>query len=537
MHTPIDRPLPSAGTATADTASTANTACTADASSWGLLRAGAALLALRVEALQEVIACPLVLDVLASSAPGLCGAVRLRGLVIPVLDLCAVLGLAPPPGPRQRVIVLMRHAGRLLGLRADAVQGMARIQATALQALLRGDAADLGIATHAFEVGDEVATVLDASRIAALPGVPMVAAPVPGAANTLAATQSEPVLLFDCAGAPLAIAATAVGATVPDVELRDSALRRGLCLGVFEHHGVDLPVVDLAMLLGLRDAGHATDADRRSPLLVLRTPEGQVGLTMDCVSDIVHVAAQVILRTPALGLAHPALYRGVLTCSDPDGAARPPHLLLDHEALAQHELLAALLRLDCRSGAQAADAKAGAAAVAAVAAGSGVGMGATDVAGANSSGRTMLTYHAGVETVSPLIQVSEIIPLPATLVSTHTAGRATLGVFTHRGTALPLIDLVALLAADRAVPARADAAAQRVLIVEEAGRRIGFMVDGLGTIETARWEGPDASEPAAKFDPAQFARRPPLVELGAAGTRRTLARLDLQQLARSLHAV
>lgn len=509
-----------------------------EASSWGLLRAGNALLALRVESVQEVISCPTVLDVLASSAPGLCGAVRLRGLVIPVLDLCTVLGLVPPSGPSERVIVLMRHAGRLLGLRADAVHGMARVEFTALQALQRGDATDLGIATHAFEIDDAVATVLDASRIAALPGVPMVAAPVPGASKALAGMQSKPMLLFICAGVPLAIAATAVGATVPEVELRDSALRRGMCLGVFEHHGQDLPVVNLALLLGLQDASPESVADRLLPLLVLRTPEGQIGLTMDGVSDIMHVAAQDILPAPALGLAHPVLYRGVLACAGPDGAERRPHLLLDHEALARHELLATLFGLGCRSGDPTRHAEAGApagAAASAQAAGSSSNLGPTGAH--NVAGRTMLTYHAGAETVSPLIQVSEIIPLPSTLVATAGAGHGTLGVFTHRGAALPLVDLVALLTAGRSAPVRAEAAAQRVLIVEEAGQRMGFMVDGLGTIETASWEGPDAASSASMFDAAQFARRPPLVELSTAGTRRTLARLDLQQLARSLHAV
>jgi purine-binding chemotaxis protein CheW len=496
--------------------------------SWGLLRAGAALLALRVEALQEVIACPPRLDVLPSSAPGLCGAVRLRGLVIPVLDLCSVLGLAPVAGHGEAagVIVLMRHADRLLGLRADAVQGMARIDASALQALQQGDGSEGGIATHAFEVGDEVATVLDAARIAALPRVPMVAVQTAATAAALATAHAEPLLLFRCAAVPLAVAATAVGATVPEVELRDSPLRRGLCLGVFEHHGLELPVVDLAAWLGLSSGPRDMSQGSRSALLVLRTPQGQVGLTMDGVSDIVRVAEQAILPVPALGLAKPALVRGLLEQGTP-GSQAQPHLLLDHEAMAADELLAALSTLARRAGA------AGVVTTAAATSATAAKVG-TDAAADSARGRTVVTYHAGVETASPLIQVSEIIPLPASLVPTGAAGGSTLGVFTHRGSAVPLVDLVTLLSGGRGQRARAAADAQRVLIVEDEGRRIGFMVDGLGTIETARWEGPDAQAPGEGFDAAQFARRPPLLELGTADTRRTLARLDLQHLARAI---
>ena len=500
--------------------------------SWGLLRAGAALLALRVEALQEVIACPPVLDVLPSSAHGLCGAVRLRGLVVPVLDLCTVLALEPGASG-DRVIVLMRHGGRLLGLRADAVQGMVRVPTAELQALHVGAGADgLGIATHAFQAGGEVVTALDAAGIAALPQVPMVDQPI---ANTVAAgavSSAEPLLLFHSAGVPLAIAATAVGATVPDVELRDSPLRRGHCLGVFEHQGHALAVVDLGALLGLTGKLEA-GTPPRSALLVLRTAEGEVGLTMDRVSDIIRVAPEYILAAPALGLAMPSFYRGLVDTAAPrenaGGIERDatvlqarrsmPHFLLDAEALAADDLLTALASMRRRVET---DAQTPA---------------STGAAGADPrpSGRAVVTYQAGVEIASPLIQVSEIITPPASLVATSVPGSSTLGVFMHRGVAVPLVDLVELLFAGRGLQ-RAGAEAQRVLIVEDAGRRIGFMVDGLGTIETVRWECPARQQADAGFDAKQFATRPPLVELGPAGQTRTLAQLDLQAVTNSLCA-
>jgi purine-binding chemotaxis protein CheW len=531
--------------------SSPRSAATGGDCSWGLLRVGSALLALQVDALQEVIACPPQLETLPAAAPGLCGAVRLRGQVLPVLCLRTVLGLPPRDASDvctrdstalTGVILLMRHQGCLLGLRADAVQGMARIPAQAVQAL-HTLAADTGIATHAFEVGEQLATVLEPARIAALPGVPMVVARAPATA-TLASAHGEALLQFRCAGVPLALAAAAVDGTVPETELVDSPLRRGACLGVFQHHGQEVAAVDLAALLGLAPTPRGAPGEAaagpglpRSPLLVLRTAKGLVGLTMDHVSDIVRVAPSAVQQLPPLGLARRALYRGLIEAAAGDqpqasvsaGAAQQrggntPHLLLDEEALVTHEVLLALSSLVRPTPLTAAGRTAQA--------GSGQA-GPADT----MPGRTVLTYQAGVETASALIQVREIIPVPAGLVSAPDPHSHTLGVFTHRGATLPLVDLVSLLGGGHHGEEPVDVLSQRVLIVDDGEHRVGLRVDGLGTIETARWEGHSPRhDSSTRFDARRFATRPPMVELGTAHNQRTLACLDLHQLVRSLHS-
>ena len=512
-----------------------------DGRSWGLLRAGGALLALQVEALQEVIACPPQLETLPADAPGICGAVRLRGQVVPVLCLRSALGLSPRAAragqasngtPLTAVILLMRHQSRLLGLLADAVQGMARVPTAALQTLHTASG-NGGIATHVFEVGEQVATVLEPARIAALPGVPMVQA-LPPAASALASAHGEALLQFRCAGVPLALAAAAVDSTVPETDLHDSPLRRGPCLGVFQHHGQEMAALDLAALLGIAPPGMPSGRHEpqcmatpqpRSAMLVLRTPKGLVGLTMDHVSDIVRVAPAAVQQLPTLGLAQRHLYRGLIAPPPADATADvstpgagTPHLLLDDSALASHGLVLALSSLARPSISTAATA-------------------GGDSTATKATGRTVLTYKAGVETASPLIQVREIIPVPASLVSAPDPQTHTLGVFTHRGVTLPLLDLVSLLQGNERAAGDADVLAQRVLIVEDGPHCVGLRVDGLGAIETAGWEGISprgGSEDS--LDARQFAKRSPMVELGVAHTRRTLACLDLQQLVRSLHS-
>lgn len=483
-----------------------------DAQAYGLMRIDTTPLALPVATLREVIPCPAVLAPLPVPAAGLCGAVQLRGSIIPVLDLRVALGMVPATDGSERVIVLMRHDGRLLGLLVSAVNGMARVDARRLHALNAATPAGAGIATHSFEIEDGVATLLDAARIAALPGVPMVLEP-PAESRDRAQGHREPVLLFECGGLPFGIPAMSVDATVPRTVLRDSSLAGELCRGVIDHHEHEVPVIDTLRLLGL---GQAADAGE-SAVVVLRFPRGHVGLMLDEVRDIVRVGAQDVLPLQPLGFRNAALFRGVLS-GDAAGDRSEQHLLLDDAALQADELLAALASLS-RPRAAIGKAVVGKAASADATAAK---------AGEVLAGRPYLTYQVEVETASPLTQASEILVYPEHAVPLHERRDATLGLFAHRGSAVPLVCLGTLLGR----PSPLDTATARVLIVEDGGHRVGLVVQALCSIENARWEQAVAEGEVASLDSMRGLQ--PLVEVGTGEQHRTLPRLDLVQLVRAL---
>lgn len=460
---------------------------------YGLLQWGPMVLALAVANLREVIACPDKLAPLPTGTPAVRSSVLLRGCIIPVLDLGQVLGL-PAPDSKARVIVVMRSQGRLLGLLAGAVRGMARKRPQDLSRLTVTTAGGPSVATHSFEVEGEVATLLNADLMAALPGVPMVAEPVAELREHEAGVR-QATLLFRVGDIPLGIDALVVDATVPRTALIDSPLKRGLCRGVVPHHGHEVPVVDTLALLGL---GALPDCEE-SAVLVLRVGAGRIGLMIDQVQDIVQVAARQVMPVQAMGLAQPRLFRGML--------AQHQHLLLDTQVLQGHELLASLASLSPRQGAGA------------------------DSYNARQEGRNRgrsaapyLTYLVGVEMASPLTQVSEILTYPKQVVPRLGGRHATLGLFEHQGTAMPLVCLATL----RGQTVAWNAEQARVLIVEQAGQRVGLLVQALCTIEHARWEEP-ASAPGSKARGL-----PPLIEVGEGAQQRTLPRLDLPDVLRRL---
>ena len=145
---------------------------------YGLLRLAGMDVALPLSALREVVPCPLELAGIPASAPGLIGAIELRRLVLPVVDLRPVIGRPDDRRPDQ-VLVVLAHGGQVLGLLADEVRGVTRLPASALVAArARGERL---LFSHTFrhpETGS-VVSVLDVAALLRLPGVPTVHDAVP----------------------------------------------------------------------------------------------------------------------------------------------------------------------------------------------------------------------------------------------------------------------------------------------------------------------------------------------------------------------
>jgi purine-binding chemotaxis protein CheW len=76
-------------------------------------------------------------------------------------------------------------------------------------------------------------------------------------------------------------------------------------------------------------------------------------------------------------------------------------------------------------------------------------------------------YALSVDTVLEVTDVREVTPLPG-------APEAVLGVFNLRGNVLPVVDVRALLGS-----AGAGGIAQRIVVTERAGRRVGLAVDAV----------------------------------------------------------
>ena len=477
---------------------------------FGVFHAGDVRVALPLDELREVIMRPPRFSPLPATATGLLGAVNLRHVVIPVLDLCGLVG-HEAGGDDAQVIVIVARGERLFGLLADEIEGVTRVTADALLATtVAGDRPALF--SHTFERPEDgaVVSLLDAEAISRLPGIPVVhdpgpRGPAPGTSAEHADATRRNVLLLGCGPVGLCIDVRHVHSVIPQLTVHSSPLTGSTCRGVVHLHDKAVPAVDPLHMLGL---GSLPD-DGTLCGLVLAMPRGLVVLTVSNIADITSVPVGDVLPLPPVGMQKGRFLTGVLQTG-----SGGQHLVLDGEALRADAELDALGGLGVSLSGRA---RAVAPPV------------ATrqdqqpDGRHVVANVRKFLTYSVGREAATPLAQITEIVPFPAHAIALDSAG-ALMGIFTHRRLSVPLLSLPVLLGLTHPP----DRQAARVLLVDTpSGELVGFVVPALHAIEDSVWEENPPAEPSG---PGTLLQRGPLVKIGTEGTGRLLPHIDLTAL-------
>jgi purine-binding chemotaxis protein CheW len=469
---------------------------------YGLLRMADMDVALPLSALREVVSCPPELAGLPAAAPGLLGAVELRRMVLPVVDLSAVLGRPAERRPDQ-VVVVVASGGQVLGLLADEIGGICQVPADALVPARTEGGGLLFSATFRQPETGRAYSILDAAAILAMRGIPTVSDVTRDAATVGAtATAARRMLtVLRCGAYRFAVDVTHVHTTLPTPDLRPSVLASRTCLGVVHFSDREIPVVDPLVLLGLGEL----DREETGAGLVLDLGPGYVVLALSELLELADVAADDVLPTPSFAIPRPELLAGMV---DIDGLG--DCLVLDGAALLAEPALTGFASVNTalETAPTSAD-------------------GVASVALAAASGApSYLTFSIGVDVATPLDQVAEILPYPETLTATAVGGL--LGLITHRRAAVPVVCLASLLGR----PERPVGMSTCLLLVDVDGTPVAFAVDALRTIAPRTWTDADQPLRGPAADRGATLRSAPLVRVGE--DARLLPDVDLRAVARRL---
>ena len=495
---------------------------------YGGLRAAGMELALPLAALREVLPCT-ALAPLPCALPALRGALPVRGVMVPVLDLALLLAPAAEAAPAAGCVVLVVHEGRLLGLLAEGVSGI--FEAAAEGRIAARAAADGAAATHSFSAfagsvrragSDRLHQLLSLQALATLTGVPWLDDPEParqagtprtaGGAAAAAAAQ-VPLMLLRSGRNSLAIDAMLVHATVWSPTVRPSPLAHGDCLGVIDFQGRSVPALDLAACVGFEPLA----AGRARQALIVRRPEGLVALLVEQVADIVRVAAERVAAVPAFALRRPAMIRGVLSAES----------LADAQVVGADSRQRDYLVVESRALLDAPDL------VALAASNGGVestARGGPAEPGRSAAGPALITFRLPAEMAVPIGDVDEILSY-----GTHDAAFGADHVLRRiqvlRGRTIPVLCLARLMGG---TVERVDASAA-VLVTACDGPWVGFAVPHLQSIETLAWDARLPTLGAAGGDAlATVLATPRVVTVGSGEHQRTMRCLDLRALAAAL---
>ncbi|MGE0314548.1 MAG: chemotaxis protein CheW [Lautropia sp.] len=498
-------------------------------------------LALPIDAIREVVPGARLLA-LPCTNDAVIGAVDLRGVVVPVLDLRRLL--ARPVAPiAYPAVVVVAHDARLLGLLASAVTGVLEPRAQPPNPIETPGAQHAILAASLQRDADgSQSSVLSPRGLFGLPGVPTAHEP-PRTRAVQDDALPTMLLLLRSGSTVLAIDAIGIRSTLSDPGIEPSVLKGGACAGVVEYAGEKIAALELAPLLGLGTAAAppaaappaaappaaAPPAGTRPPApgsarrdaLVLATTAGSVALLVDAVLEIVSVHERRVSSLPPFAMARAGLFRGLVSADALPAAIGADCLLLDAAALSQDAAIVGYAATAVPAAAPptpAAGALPGAAA-----------------AGASTARRSqVLTYVACGEKASPIDDVSEILAHDADAAPGGTDG-PWLGVTQLRGRTLTLCSL------ERCLGGRPTSdvpgAIPRTLVVDVDGDLIGFVVPVLHAIEASSWNR-DASTPtlrsARRGAEGDDAIR--LVAVGLGPLERLAGLVDLKAIGRALRA-
>lgn len=407
------------------------------------VRAGGARVAMAAAGVAEVIRTPRVTRV-PHGPPGLLGVTHLRGLVLPVVSLGALLG-DDRHTDSKRVVVLRRDPP--IGLAVDAIEtlnasegdGQVDLQHGRLMLDDAGGARwfDLDAALQDRFAAFRTARRAPEREVAARPAV--------------AAAPDLTFLGFVLVGQDYALPLDAV-AEVMAVPKAVVALPRteAVLIGVFELRDEVLPVVSLRALLGL--AERAAQADDR--IVVVRIGGHRLALLVDRISVILRASRDAVGPAPTLfnRASGEARIDSVLRLPDGRGLVS----ILAPERVLADDRVSQLL-------AETGDQK-------------DTAMASTTSAAARER---FLVIRLGDETYGlPIAAVDEVVRLPEILTRLPKAPVYVQGVMNLRGKVIPVIDQRQRFS----VSGEATGEARRVVVVTLDGLQAGFAVDAVSRI-------------------------------------------------------
>lgn len=485
---------------------------------FGVFRLGQMQLALPIGALKEVT--PMgELSAMPCEAGCIIGAISLRGLMVPVLDLRLVVqhqGELPPNAD----VVVMEHEGRFLGIAADGVVGVYVLPAEGVSPV--GPLEPLASVLQAgFERPDDgtLVSVLSPTAIASIPKVPFVTAPqnalagnalLAAAGKNAAGQLADPrhLMLMRCSGIPVAMASQGVFTTLIQPQVQGSHMASGNFKGMMRFGEQDIPALDLAALCGFAPR----DASLPPQAFLMQFDQGLVAFLVDEVVNVVVADGHQIAPVPLFANLKPGMFAGALPAEAiaEDAVRSVPatagfHLILNDVHMLADAHLQEVAAMARQSGRQ----EEGLSTVARTA----------KAKGFREFGQ-MVSYHVGVDVASPIQQIAEILTWDAQAAIPGMQGSCLL---MSRGRPIPVYCLSELLG-----NARGAAAAEfrgNVLVVEVSDQLVGFRVPHLVSIG----EGKTAPREASDL-------LPDVVLMGQGDDEKVLRLVDLQALARTLQA-
>ncbi len=274
--------------------------------------------ALPLGAVEAVLRLPDLIAELPHGEAAVVGSTTVRGALLPLLSLRALLAMpAAAPTIRTRVVVARIGVHRV-GLVVDRIRGVEHVPETVIdaipQVLTRGSAEARIQAICRLDGGRRLVSLLAAEQLLRDDITARLTQAAAGneTEETAMGATSEQFLLFRIGKNDFALPIAAVEEVAP-LPRKLTRLPRAptFVRGVMNLRGAVVPVIDQAVRFG---AAAAVGGKRR--VVVVRIGDVQAGFVVDSASEVLRIAADAMLPAPDLGGAETQLFERVTHLAD-----------------------------------------------------------------------------------------------------------------------------------------------------------------------------------------------------------------------------
>jgi len=276
--------------------------------------------ALPLGAIEEVLRLPDTVALVPHADAVAIGSASVRGALLPLLSLRALLAMPPAEAtPRSRVVVARIGVYRV-GLLVDAVRGVERVPEGVIdpvpQVLTRGRAEARIQAICRLDGGDRLVSVLAAEHLLREDITARLSQGGTRIETAEAAMEAtgEQFLLFRIGESAFGLPIAAVEEVVPLPDMLTRLPKApSFVKGVMNLRGAVVPVIDQAERFGETGASGA-----RRRIVVVRIGDLQAGFVVDSASEVLRIAADALRPAPEFGSEEMRVFERVANLAEQD---------------------------------------------------------------------------------------------------------------------------------------------------------------------------------------------------------------------------
>lgn len=447
---------------------------------FGAFRLGSMALALPMTVLREVV--PFTrLQQLPTAAPWVLGGLDLRGVLVPVVDLCVLMGQADQQSHRQ-CVVIVAHDGRLAGVVATAVDCLFSAPTQKLNVFHGTDPVGR-VARGSLQnpVSGRLLSVLCAQALMALPQLPAVSDPEQHRQSHEASQEHAnadkhhrvPLLLMRSQGLLFAVNPEEIETTMPRAQLQSKEVCNAHYKGNAVYREREIPAISLTEYLNMgadKARPNTLMGDRAQPAFVLRFGQSAMAVLIDEILDIVHVNPSHLIELPNVAALKTNVLRQTIATQSiyPEQDNDEHFYVINPQGMISDPRLKSLA--DLVHEAESAKDTPG------------------ELSGQQNSlhrlqiDQRVIVFDMNGDHAIPIGEIAEVLPYRG-VKEAFPRDNPFRGIMTHRSRAIPVVDLAQHLG----LPRQNLNTSSNVLVVHLGNQPVGLAVGCLRSIEQANW--------------------------------------------------